>query len=201
MPDPPVVQGPAEEILEALTEFSRQQPERYDFRDYTADSSSMESRIYDSRLLLMQAQIGTLEELKWYDAFFPSEACFAGWPTENGSRSVLCFDEMLGIGQNCTQEEQEAAWQFVRTVFGDDYSGNSYGFPVRVSALKKIMEDDAAAVSYRIDEEGEFELDDEGEQIEQARSSWYSPEWRRHYEYALTDTQRTKLLQIIENAV
>ena len=65
--------------------------------------------------------------------------------------------------------------------------------------MKKIMEDDAAAVSYRIDEEGEFELDDEGEQIEQARSSWYSPEWRRHYEYALTDAQRTKLLQIIEN--
>ena len=83
----------------------------------------------------------------------------------------------------------------------DDYSDRCYGFPVRVSALEKLMADDAAAISYRIDEDGEFELDDEGEQIERARSSWYSPEWRRHYEYALTDAQRAKLLQIIENAV
>ena len=188
-------------LYEKLKAFAALQPQNYDYTTYAADPSSMEKRIYDGKLLMLQAHIGSLEELKWYDAFFPSEACFAGWPTENGSRSVFCFDEMLGIGQYCTQTEQEAAWQFVRTVFGDDYSGNSYGFPVRVSALKKIMEDDAAAVSYRIDEEGEFELDDEGEQIEQARSSWYSPEWRRHYEYALTDAQRTKLLQIIENAV
>ena len=66
---------------------------------------------------------------------------------------------------------------------------------------RSLMADDAAAISYRIDEDGKFGLDDEGEQIERARSSWYSPEWRRHYEYALTDAQRAKLLQIIENAV
>ena len=123
------------------------------------------------------------------------------WPTENGSHSAHCIDEMLGIGRNCTWAEQEAAWQFVRMILEDEYSDRCYGFPVRVSALEKLMADDAAAISYRIDEDGKFELDDEGEQIERARSSWYSPEWRRHYEYALTDAQRAKLLQIIENAV
>ena len=114
----------------------------------------MEKRIYDGRLLILQAHIGNLEELKWYDAFFPSEASFVGWPTENGSHSVLCFDEMLGIGQNCTRAEQEAAWQFVRMILEDEYSDRCYGFPVRVSALEKLMADDAAAISYRIDEDG-----------------------------------------------
>ena len=188
-------------LYEDLKSFASLQPQRYDYTAYAADPSSMEKRIYDGRLLFLQVHIGNLEELKWYDAFFPSEASFVGWPTANDSHSVICFDEMLGIGQNCTQDEQEAAWRFVRMILEDDYSGHCYGFPVRVSALEKLMEDDASAISYRIDDEGEFELDDEGEQIELARSSWYSPEWRRHYEYALTDAQRTKLLQIIENAV
>ena len=188
-------------LYEKLNSFAALQPQHYDYTSYAADPSSMEKRIYDGRLLMLQAHIGNLEELKWYDAFFPSEASFVGWPTEDGSHSVLCFDEMLGIGQNCTRAEQEAVWQFVRMILEDGYSDRCYGFPVRVSALEKLMADDAAAISYRIDEDGEFELDDEGEQIERARSSWYSPEWRRHYEYALTDAQRAKLLQIIENAV
>ena len=94
----------------------------------------------------LQAHIGNLEELKWYDAFFPSEASFVGWPTENGSHSALCFDEMLGIGRNCTQAEQEAAWQFVRMILEDEYSDRCYGFPVRVSTLEKLMADDAAAM-------------------------------------------------------
>ena len=188
-------------LYEKLNSFAALQPQHYDYTSYAADPSSMEKRIYDGRLLILQAHIGNLEELKWYDAFFPSEASFVGWPTEDGSHSVLCFDEMLGIGQNCTRTEQEAAWQFVRMILEDGYSDRCYGFPVRVSALEKLMADDAAAISYRIDEDGRFELDDEGEQIERARSSWYSPEWRRHYEYALTNTQRAKLLQIIENAV
>ena len=83
----------------------------------------------------------------------------------------------------------------------EDYSADHYGFPVRVDALEKLMSDDEAAVAYRVDEDGEFELNKKGERIERPRSSWYSPEWRRHYEYALTEAQRAKLLQLIENAV
>ena len=188
-------------LYEKLKAFAALQPAGYDYTDYTIDSSSMESRIYDGRLLMLQAHIGSLEELKWYDAFFPSEACFAGWPTESGSRSRICFDEMLGIGQHCTPEQREAAWQFVRMVLQEDYSADHYGFPVRVKALEKLMSDDEAAVAYRVDEDGEFELNKKGERIERPRSSWYSPEWRRHYEYALTEAQRVKLLQLIENAV
>ena len=63
------------------------------------------------------------------------------------------------------------------------------------------MTEDAAAVSYRIDKDGKFELNKKGEKIEIARSSWYSPEWRQHYVYALTEKQQEKLLQLIDSAV
>ncbi|MBR4473602.1 MAG: hypothetical protein IKS55_08175 [Oscillospiraceae bacterium] len=191
----------AEELRGTLTEFSRRQPQRYDFRDYTADSSSMESRIYDGRLLLMQAQIGTLEELKWYDAFFPSGACFVGWPKPDGSASILRFDEILGIGSGTEADDRTAAWQFLRSVLRDEELRNRYGFPSLREELEKRMDEDAADVVYLKDEKGKWKRDAEGERIEAARDSWYSPEWRRHYEFSLTDAQRAKLLTLIENAV
>ena len=190
----------AEELSGLLIEFSRQQPQGYDYRDYTADSSSMESRIYDGRLLLMQAQIGTLEELKWYDAFFPSGACFVGWPKPDGSASILRFDELLGIGSGTEADDLAAAWQFLRTVLRDEEEQSRYGFPILREKLEKMMEEDAADVVYQVDDKGRWKRDAEGERIEAARGSWYSPEWRRHYEFALTDEQRAKLLTLIENA-
>ena len=64
-----------------------------------------------------------------------------------------------------------------------------------------ILAEDMAAVSYRMDEDGEFELTKKGEKIEIPRSSWYSGEWRQHYVYALTEGQRDRLLALIESAV
>ncbi len=184
-----------------LQTFAGLQPQQYDYSSYAADTASMESRIYEGRLLMLQAHVGSLEELKWYDAFFPSGASFVGWPTETGSRSIFCFDEQIGIAAHCDEVKQEAAWQFARLVLQEKYCRESYGFPVSSSLLNRVLDDDTAAVSYRVDDKGEFELDDDGEKIEQPRSTWYSPEWRKHYDYALTEVQREKLLTIIENAV
>lgn len=183
-----------------LQAFASLQPLHYDYSVYAADTASMESRIYDGRLLMLQAHIGSLEELKWYDAFFPSGASFAGWPTESGSRSLFCFDEQAGVAAHCGEEKQNAAWEFIRCLLEEEYCRESYGFPVSSGLLNRILDEDAAAVSYRLDEKGRFELDDDGEKIERPRSTWYSPEWRRHYDYALTESQRDKLMTMIENA-
>ena len=184
-----------------LRTFAGLQPETYDNTDFVLDGSSMESRMEDGRLLLTQAHIGSLEELKRYDAFFYGDACFVGWPTEDSSYSRLFFDEMIGVGEHCTQAEREAAWQFARCVLEEAYSDGSYGFPTRASALERQLDADAAAVSYRLDKDGDVELDKNGDPIESARSVWYSPEWNRHYEYAITGAQREKLLRLIGHSV
>ena len=195
-----IVNRNEEGLHEIMTEFSRLQPMSYNYRDYTADSSSMESRIYEGRLLMMQARIGTLDELKWYDAFFPSGACFVGWPKPDGSASILRFDEFFGIGSGLDAEGRSAAWEFVRTLLHEDSAANRYGFPILQKVLEAVLDEDAADVIYERDEKGRWKLDKNGERIEAARDSWYSPEGRRRYEYALTDEQRTKLLSMIENA-
>ena len=184
-----------------LLNFSKLQPAAYSYRDYAADSSGTENRIYGGRLLMLQAHIATLEDLKWYDAFFESGVCFAGWPTLTGSVSRFRFDEALGISAACPEEKRNAAWQLMRRMLSEDYMEACYGFPVLREKLEKELAEDATQVAYRVDEKGKFETDKNGKKIEIARDSWYSPEWRKHYIYALTETQKQKLLNLIENSV
>ena len=184
-----------------LQSFANLQPVDYTYDRFAADSASMESRIYSGRLLMMQAYIETLDDLKWYDAFFHSGACFVGWPTEEGSRSRLVFDECIGIAADSPEDMRLAAWKFVRNLLSEAYQESSPGFPVYRSVLERQMAADAAAVVYRVDEKGKFETDKNGKRIEIARDSWYSPEWRRHYVYALTQRQKEMLLTLIENCV
>ena len=107
----------------------------------------------------------------------------------------------MGIAADCPEDAQLAAWQFVRRLLSNDYQESSAGFPVYRKLLEQQMEADAAAVVYRVDEKGKFETDKNGKKIEVARDSWYSPEWRKHNIYALTQRQMEKLLTLIENSV
>lgn len=184
-----------------LQNFANLQPASYSYDRFSADSASMESRIYSGRLLMLQAYLETLDDLKWYDAFFHSGACFVGWPTREGSRSRLVFDECIGIAADASEDAQLAAWQFVRRLLSEAYQESGAGFPVYRSLLERQMAEDAAAVVYRVDEKGKFETDKNGKRIEVARDSWYSSEWRRHYVYALTQRQKEMLLMLIENSV
>ena len=189
------------ELHAELQNFANLQPASYSYDRFAADSASMESRIYSGKLLMLQAYVETLDDLKWYDAFFHSGACFAGWPTREGSLSRLIFDECVGIAADCPEDAQLAAWQFVRRLLSNDYQESSSGFPVYRKLLEQQMAADAAAVVYRVDEKGKFETDKNGKKIEVARDSWYSPEWRKHNIYALTQRQMEKLLTLIENSV
>ena len=89
----------------------------------------------------------------------------------------------------------------VKTLLTEKYTGEGYGFPVVREQTEKLLDEDMAAVSFRLDEKGEFELDKKGEKIEIPRSTWYSGEWRQHYVYALTEAQKDRLLKLIDSAV
>ena len=188
-------------LFEKLLAFSQMQPQLYSYQNYTIQRESMEARIQSGHLLLLQAHIGSLDDLKWYDSFFENGACFIGWPTETGSHSRIVFDECVAVSAACSAEQRTAAGVFIRTMLMQEDNGRQYGFPVLRKQLEKLLDEDAENVSYRVDDKGEFELNAKGQKIEIARSSWYSPEWRKHYVYAVTPTQREKLISLIESGV
>ncbi len=189
------------ELYAKLVSFSGIQPETYSYNDYTSNSASMESRIYQGTLLMYRAHISNLNDLKWYDAFFQSGACFPGWPSEDSSYSRICFDECLGVNIDTSEEKRHAAGSFLSAILQPEYVRSCNAFPADEAELKRLLAEDAMRISYRTDEDGEYELDDDGDKIEIPRSSWYSPEWRRHYIYAITDAQKEKLLELIRHSV
>ncbi len=191
----------AEQLLEQIQTFAALQPEEYNYNSYVYDPRTVESRVYAGSILLIQVKIGSLDDLKWYDAYFENGACFVGWPTEEGSASRLVFDECISVSSSCPEDKRYAAGEFVRFFLASNYASRSYGFPVLTGELNRMMDEDAAAISYQIDEDGEWVLDKEGNKIEVARSSWYSAEWRRHLYYALTAAQREKLMGLIDSSV
>ena len=189
------------ELYAKLLSFSSVQPKDYSYQQYAANTESMESRIYNGTLLMIQADITNLTDLKRYDAFFRSGAAFAGWPTEESSLSRICFDESLGISAGSSSEKKDAAWCFLQTFLESEFRFSQMGFPVNQKQLEKMLTEDMNSAVYQLDDKGEYELDKRGERIELAKSTWYSPEWRRHDIYALTDTQRTKLLDLIRHSI
>ena len=189
------------QLYSELEMFSKLQPAQYSYGNYAADSAGTERRLTDGRIAMMQSHLGCLDDLKWYDALFDGSACFVGWPSEAGGRSRFCFDESVGISAVCTPDEQNAAWQFVRTLLDGENRENQYGFPVTNALLESEMKRDMEKVSYRVDADGEFELDRNGEKIEIPRSTWYTSEWKKHYVMALTEEQSEKLMDLIDHCV
>ena len=150
---------------------------------------------------MIQADITNLTDLKRYDAFFRSGTVFAGWPTEQSSRSKICFDQSLGISAESSSEKQAAAWRFLQMILEAELSFDRNGFPVDQTELEKMLTRDINSAIYQLNDDGEYELDKKGERIELARSTWYSAEWRKHYIYSLTETQRVKFLELIRHSV
>ena len=185
-----------------LDAFAALQPAVYDHSRFADDRDSVEKRIYDGRELMMAAHIGSMLEFKWADSFFPNGAVFVGWPTEQGMASLLFFDETLGVSASCEGEKLEAARSFLPYLVEESYTeACTYGFPASEAQMEKLLRDDMAAISYRMDEKGKFVLNKKGEKIERARSNWYTPEWRQHFEYALTEAQYHKLMDLIAGSV
>ena len=172
-------------------------------RVYNADvflsqaSETEEKKLYDGRQLYLNASVASVEDLKWYDAYFSDRAAFPGWPVADGAGSAARVEDCLAITACC--EDPEAAWRFVRTVLDPAFEKQCYGIPLNKKASEEQIREDAENIRYRVTEEGEYELDDDGGKIEAARSVWYSPEWRAHGVYAMTREQAEKYRELISS--
>jgi ABC-type glycerol-3-phosphate transport system substrate-binding protein len=163
------------------------------------DTGSEEKRLYDGRQLYLNASVASTEDLKWYDSYFSDRAAFPGWPMADGAGSVARVEDCLAIA--ACSERPEDAWKFVRVLLDPDYEKQCYGIPLNRKASEDLIREDKDSIIYRMTEEGEYELDDDGEKIEAAHSVWYSPEWREHGVYALKEVQAEKYRTLIASVI
>ena len=180
-----------------LLKLASQFPKEFDWSDYEWSQEDEEiSRISEGRQMLMQTWISDFESIQMYDAVFGGEATYIGYPVSEGVGSAISFnDEGYAITSKC--RNKDAAWQFLRTLFTERYqTRNTWSFPTNRNAFQKNLER-AMTPQYRMDGEGNYILDENGNKIEESRGGWSWGPVQIELK-ALSQEQADKLLELIE---
>ncbi len=132
---------------------------------------SEEDRIAQGKQMLMQTWMYNFDSFQMYNAMFGGDATFIGFPTSQGVGNAIMFqDNGYAISAKCAYKD--AAWQFLRVLFGKDYQASSFmGFPTNMDAFEDSITK-AMTPEYEKDENGNYVLDENGQKIEVPRSSW-----------------------------
>lgn len=142
--------------------------EEYD-DDYT--------RLSEGRQMLMQTSLSDFQSIQMYKAMFGGEVSFVGFPVEDGGVGS-CFITDGGVAMSAACKDKEGAWTFIRELLlpqlGDEteYYGMHNGFPANKADFEWVVKDAMTPDGYKIDENGNQVLDENGDPIEESHSSW-----------------------------
>ena len=130
-----------------------------------------EDRVAQGKQMLMQTWMYNFDSFQRYNAMFGGNATFIGFPTSQGVGNAIMFqDSGYAISAKCAHKD--AAWQFLRVLFGKDYQASSFlGFPTNMDVFEEDLTE-AMTPEYEKDENGNYVLDENGQKIELPRSSW-----------------------------
>jgi len=145
----------------AMMEFAKTLPEEINWEETYTDEywSSYESQYRDNKTLLMNMYIGSFNNLVYtMNGYFGEPISFVGFPTENGTGSVISTYTAYALSSRSAN--LEGAWDFVRYYLTDEHQ-------------KQIMEEGSLPVNSRFFEEAStaatrrpYYTDENGEKIE-----------------------------------
>ncbi len=167
-----------------------------DFEPYTLVSQGRE--------MLMNVYIYSLDEVGLYDAIFGEMgATYIGFPTESGTGNMI--SAASGIAMSTTCADKEAAWEFLRIFFTEDYQlGREYTIPTNLNAYREL-EKEAMTPQYKMTTESDangqiitdYELDENGEKVREPRGSYYLSNGDRIEYYELSQEQADRIYELI----
>lgn len=167
----------------------------WDSYEYSDDDDDY-TRVAQGKQMLLNTYISDFNDLPMYDAIFGGSVTYIGYPTSSGTGNMLNFNNSgYAISARC--ENKDAAWQFIRTFFTEDFQKEQYGFPSNINAYNAKLKE-AMTPEYMKDGNGNYVLDENGNKIEVSRSamSWGSGD--NYIEiYATTQEQADKLWELI----
>ena len=153
-----------------LLEFVNTFPTSFDWENYQwTDVDDSYYRVSHGLQMVAPMGMGDFEayDLRIYNKLFGGHATFIGFPTEYGVGNVMMDIDSASFALSSKCADKDAAWQFLRQFFTEDYQSNGYswGFPTNRNAfdaqLKQAMEP-----QYQTDESGNYVLDEKGQRIE-----------------------------------
>ena len=173
--------------------FAAQFPKEYDWANTEREDDF--ERIASGRQMLHINRISDFQSFQMYDAVFGGDATFIGFPTTEGTGSMLSIDGS-GYAICSKSENKDLAWQFLRPLMTAEYQEKfMWSLPTNRVAFEKNLEKAMTPV-YMRNADGSFLLDENGERIEQDRMVWGLGSLTVHIK-ALTQEQADKILELV----
>ena len=157
------------EFIELL-KFVKEFPTEYNWDDYQWETDSTENRLSQGKQMLYRESISSTDTLMYLESCFKgTPITFIGYPTYNGVGNTIGVDSGLAITTTC--KDKQAAWDFIKTLMTAKTYENSYryyGLPAIKSVFDKQIKS-ATTIQYKIGNDGQYELDSDGNRIPQER--------------------------------
>ncbi|MBQ7776523.1 MAG: extracellular solute-binding protein [Lachnospiraceae bacterium] len=170
---------------------------RFEEVDYN-NEESYPSMIQSGKVLLSDVGISDTQSFQMYTYMFEEEATNIGYPTMDGSVGVfLNGSNMYGITSG--SQHKEGAWEFLESMLKyNDNDRYSWGFSSRVDKLEETFKEDMTK-DYVTDENGEIMKDENGNPIEESKTTWGYDDWEVEI-YAATQEEVDMIKSMIEVA-
>ena len=180
----------------ALLEFASQFPETFDWENYdNSKDSTAEYRTSTGEQMLVNSSIYSLDDIFFASGFFGGQPyTYIGYPTNSGTGNTITVNSGFAMTSSC--RDKEAAWQFLRIFFTEDYQRSLYSLPLSKTLFNEKLVD-YMTVKYMKDANGNFQLDENGERIPEARLGTYGASGELQYFYALSHEQADKITELI----
>lgn len=140
-----------------LLEIAKTFPKEIDYENYQEWESVMSGDI-----MFMGAIISGYDEISMYPQLFNGEVTFIGYPSSDGKGNTFFASRMYGVCEN--SQYKDAAWDFLKTLYSDDYQENIYnGFPVNKKVFENRLKEAVKESVYK---------DENGTERRSAKGSW-----------------------------
>lgn len=183
------------EDFKNLLEFASHFKAEYDWDLYDDAQDSDEKRIASGLQMLANLQIYSMDTIGYNGMHFGGEEItYVGYPTYSGSGN--CFGFESGFGMSAQSENKDAAWQFLRTFFTEEYQLTGYQLPSNKKAFDKQMEK-AMTVQYEKDSDGNYILDENGEKKPIPMMSFYDGV-TQYTSYCLSQDEADTIRELVD---
>jgi len=175
-----------------LLEFANSFPAEFDWENYDweIDYESEFSRIRTGKQLLSMFYAYSFDYFQMYNAMFEGDMVFKGFPSGSGVGNVMQVDTGLAMTTRC--KDKESAWQFVRTLFTEEYQNENarWNFPTNQKVFDDILKEAMTPQYY---------TDENGEQVEISKGSWGWEDDQIIEIYALKQEEADRILELINS--
>ena len=162
------------------------------------ENESFPKMLQSGEVLLSNVSFNDVHAYQMYYLMFEEDGVTPiGYPTSDGKPGVyLSGEETYGISSQSANKD--GAWKFMESLLSEETTAHAWGFPSRKDELEEMFKE-ACEPQYQYDENGEIEVDVEGNLMQYPKTTWGYDNWEVEI-YAADEDEIEGIRHLIEIA-